>query len=197
MKQGAKREAAQRAKREAAQRANQRAKRESGRLKGFSCQENAQAHTHAVKPDDSLGREPAAFAIERIEVMPDRIRCLVRVNTALSSASCARAKALSLARFPQLREHRCLNAEGRAFADEEFTTDVAHLFEHLAIELERIELERQAAKTGFPGFCGTTQPVDEKSGRWRVEINYTDDLVALSALREAAGFLEKALQEGA
>ncbi len=106
-------------------------------------------------------------------------------------------------------DHHCVNDEGCAFSDEGFETNMAHLFEHLAIEIEREGLAEtrlsedglaetcRAKSPSVAGFCGTTEPVDEKRGLWRVEINYTDDLVALSALREAAGFLKEALQEGA
>ena len=42
-------------------------------------------------------------------------------------------------------------------------------------------------------FVGTSEWTDEAQGRARVEVNFTDDLVALRAFREATQFLNDAV----
>ena len=88
------------------------------------------------------------------------------------------ARAMTL--LPGLRGHRCDNGAGLTFAQELADTEVAHLFEHVAVEL--------MALAGSPDtLAGRTTWDFRRDGRgvFHVLVDYDDDLIAIGALTEA------------
>jgi hypothetical protein len=68
------------------------------------------------------------------------------------------------AELPGLRKHRCDNGRHRSFYEEARNTELAHLFEHLLIEL--------AATSGSAreNLCGATN-LDEAPARYRIRVS--------------------------
>ncbi len=145
----------------------------------------------------------SALAVERIAFERDRMVLLVRV--AGGPAAClgpAAAARLSAAR-PFLTQH-ALNAEGASFGAILDRTSLPHVLEHLVIDFQA-EAQAQAAARGahHPAatfstarnrsaatFVGTTEWLDERAGLARVAVNFTDDLIALAALKAACALME-------
>jgi hypothetical protein len=146
----------------------------------------------------------SALAVERIAFERDRMVLLVRV--AGGPAAClgpAAAARLSAAR-PFLTRHACLNAEGASFGAILDRTSLPHVLEHLVIDFQA-EAQAQAAARGAhrpaatfstarnrsaATFVGTTEWLDERAGLARVAVNFTDDLIALAALKAACALME-------
>lgn len=125
--------------------------------------------------------------VERIAVKRDRISLLVRL-----AAHAPRHVSPQLAReaasaFPGIEHHTCVNDYGPEFGDVLVGTSVPHLLEHLIIH-GQINHESTPSRATL---LGTTEWINQKEGLARIEVNYVDDLVALSALREALAFLNE------
>lgn len=97
------------------------------------------------------------------------------------------------AEFPHLGAHACVNACGSQFADVMEHTSLAHVLEHLVIDLQ------VQAAYGTPErettFVGTTEWVNKAAGIARVRVSFADDLVALATFRQATETLNKLLDE--
>ena len=94
------------------------------------------------------------------------------------------ARAISL--MPGLRGHRCDNGEGLTFVEELADTEIAHLLEHVTVEL--------MALSGSPDtLAGRTVWDFAADGRgvFHVRIEYDDDLVAIGALSEASAIVDR------
>ena len=88
--------------------------------------------------------------------------------------------------FPDLPHHTCVNESGPTFASVMDRTPLPHLLEHLVIDLQT-----RAATCDDAAFVGTTDWIDEAAGTARVQVSFTDDLVALRAFRDAAAYLNE------
>ena len=127
----------------------------------------------------------SAFAVERVAIERDRMALLVRVDGGPAAhLSPAAAERLRAAR-PRLARHACLNAEGAPFGDILARTSLPHVLEHLIIDFQAEMNDRSAAT-----FVGTTEWLNEREGLARVEVNFTDDLIALAALKAASALIE-------
>ena len=128
------------------------------------------------------------IAVARIQVKRGRIVCDVRIVNPAHRYTDPRLAAAVLARFPTLRAHACVNARGKTFGSVIEHTSLAHLLEHLWIELQvRASTDEQAR------FVGTTEWLDEATGTARIQMSYRDDLQALRTFNEAASFLNNAV----
>ncbi|MCL2324519.1 MAG: hypothetical protein FWC48_02965 [Actinomycetia bacterium] len=89
--------------------------------------------------------------------------------------------------LPGLAKHRCDNGKHRSFCDEARDTELAHLFEHLLIEL--------AATSGAPReqLSGATN-LDEAPARYRIRISGLQSAVQAEVCRENAMRLLKRLK---
>lgn len=128
----------------------------------------------------------APLRIERVAFERDRMVLLVRVSG--GPAAClgnARAARLLDAR-PTLAAHACLNAEGAPFGTILARTSLPHVLEHLVIDFQAEHPESDAAAT----FVGTTEWLSEREGLARVAVKFSDDLIALGALKSALALLE-------
>ena len=122
--------------------------------------------------------------VGRIVVRPGRLICDIRVpDTALRVAPAELVEEAVL-QYPSLPHHSCVNEVGPTFADVMGSTSLPHLIEHIAIDAQtRRSRDRQAS------FVGTSEWLDEASGRARIELSFSDDLEAMRALNEALDFV--------
>lgn len=112
------------------------------------------------------------------------------------SAACAER---ICALLPNLRNHLCVNrtAEGPRFADEIVGTELAHLLEHVIIELQG---QAYWGVRPAPRFIGHTSWAEELAvtraqgiALMRTTVTFADDLVALQAVKEAVTLVEWAV----
>lgn len=131
--------------------------------------------------------------VHSVTVCSDRVDVVVRVEseramrTSLTEAVADRA----LEALPGLASHRCLNDDGRPFAEELADTEVPHLFEHVVLEL--------MANAGSPrSLRGETAWDFKRDGRgvFRVSLEYDDDLVCLGAIKSAGRLVGYMLNGG-
>lgn len=129
-----------------------------------------------------------ALSLERISVHNDRVICDVVLSPRaprMTSPELARCVAAS---FPDVPRHACVNEVGDTFAAVMDRTSLPHLLEHLVIDLQT-----RAATDDAAVFVGTTMWTDELGRKARIEVSFTDDLVALRAFRDALHFLNSAV----
>lgn len=90
-----------------------------------------------------------------------------------------------LALLPGLRKHTCENGSAHGISAELGDTETPHLFEHLAVEL--------MALAGSPRTLKGETTWDfsaDGEGMYRVRLAYDHDLVALGAIKAAAGIVD-------
>ena len=84
--------------------------------------------------------------------------------------------------LPRMRRHTCFNESGSTFCQECRNTEIAHLFEHIIIELQ---LQAQQEPTDvLRGETEWNWHVDPK-GHYRVSVDYRNELLAFGAVRLA------------
>lgn len=127
----------------------------------------------------------APLALERVAIERDRMALLVRVAGGAGARLSPAAAARLLRERPTLAAHACLNEAGEPFGTILGRTSLPHILEHLIIDFQA-ELDDRSAAT----FVGTTEWLDEAGGLARVEVNFTDDLIALAALKAARALME-------
>ncbi len=132
---------------------------------------------------------PKPIVVERVAVSEGRLSILVRMAPNAPRNVESQLLQAALAKYPSLPFHACVNDKGSAFADVMCETSVPHLLEHLIID-EQVRDERTPQNAVL---VGTTEWLDERKGRARIEVNFTDDLVALRALREAVAFVNEGM----
>ena len=73
-----------------------------------------------------------------------------------------------------------------SFAEVLARTSLPHALEHLVIDLQAANPACASDAT----FVGTTEWLSKRDGLARVTVNFTDDLIALGALKDALALLE-------
>ena len=126
------------------------------------------------------------LAVERIAFERDRMALLVRVPEGADASLGVRGADRLLAARPSLAFHTCLNAEDAPFAEVLARTSLPHALEHLVIDLQAANPACASDAT----FVGTTEWLSKRDGLARVTVNFTDDLIALGALKDALALLE-------
>lgn len=124
--------------------------------------------------------ENPPISISSIVVRRGRLTCEIEVPDARFRYTNPQIAQRVLDVYPSLSRHACVNAEGRTFSCVIEHTSIAHLLEHLAVELQT-----RAADNPKALFVGTSEWLDEASGKACVQLSFSDDLVALRALKEA------------
>lgn len=124
------------------------------------------------------------IAIEQIVVGAGRMLCDVALAPETPRATSPALIERVCAEFPHLARHSCVNERGPYFGAVMNDTPLPHLLEHIVIDLQTRRSDN-AAQT----FVGTTEWIDETAGKARVQVSFTDDLVALRAFRDAVRFL--------
>lgn len=123
-----------------------------------------------------------AVRVTDIRVRPDRLVLTVQCAPGVRATTPALAKAL-VAAAPTLPAHACVNECGPTFGAVLGRTSVPHVLEHLIIDAQARAVGEGAT------FVGTTTWLDEAAGTARVEVSYTDDLMALAAVKRALSLL--------
>lgn len=92
--------------------------------------------------------------------------------------------------IPEICDHTCLGDNGSTFKDAMGATEIAHLLEHVAIEL--------MARTGIGGdiSCGRTYAVEDEPRTYDIQLGCPDDVLVASALSSAAWILQWAYSGG-
>lgn len=138
----------------------------------------------SAKPEARPGAAPAV-TVERIAVRKDRISLIVRVSEdapLYTNPDIARRVA---AACPTVVHHACVNDVGPTFGAVIDSTPLPHLLEHLIIDAQ----VRESGALTEKSFVGTTEWLDERERLARVEVNFSDDLEALRAVRRALSLL--------
>lgn len=122
------------------------------------------------------------IVVESVQVGAHQLEALVHVtDPALMRTSAVPSLAHdALSLLPGLRRHTCENDAGLHFGAELADTESAHLLEHVTVEL--------MALAGSPRSLRAETRWDfsaDGRGRFRLSLDYDDDLVALGALKEA------------
>lgn len=90
--------------------------------------------------------------------------------------------------MPELRDHVCLGDESGVFGDVMGDTELAHLLEHVTVEL--------LARTDVAGdiACGQTSEVGERT--YKIVLKCVDDVLVVGALSSAAWIMQWAFSGG-
>ncbi len=126
------------------------------------------------------------FNIMKITVGEDALRARVLVNPGmpLRTAEDIEATARVYYLAPAIAKHVCLGDTGAAFQDCMGDTEVAHLLEHLTVEIMN--------QTGLAGAisCGRTHAVPEDPRLFDIELSCPDDALTVGALSSAAFMMQ-------
>ena len=144
------------------------------------------------------------LSVDKLTVYADRIVALVSVDTNNAYTTPELAKQALKIR-PNLAHHTCINEKGPTFAAVIERTPIPHLFEHVVVDiLTEATADAAGAAVETVGITagstsvnnsssnvvvGTSEWLDRKAGTARVEVSYSDDLVALAAFKTAEEFL--------
>lgn len=128
--------------------------------------------------------------VSRVTVRRGRLVCDVEVADLHWRFTTPELAEKVLRAFPSLAHHTCVNDRGRTFFAVIACTPLPHLLEHLVIDFQVRE-----SKDPRASFAGTTCWIDKPAGHARVEVEFTDDLDALSALCAATDFINGAVVE--
>lgn len=92
--------------------------------------------------------------------------------------------------MPEICEHTCLGDAGSTFKDAMGATEIAHLLEHVSIEL--------MARTGIAAdiTCGRTWEVEGEPRTYDIQLDCPDDVLVASALSSGAWILQWAYSGG-
>lgn len=142
----------------------------------------ASGGAHASSTD--RGAASAPLAIGRMVVGAGRLVCEVHLAPGVPRLTSPALARRVCARFPDLPRHTCVNGAGPTFAAVIDRTPLPHLLEHLVIDLQT-----RASAHDDASFVGTSEWIDEAAGTARIQVSFTDDLVALRAFRDATEFL--------
>lgn len=131
--------------------------------------------------------------IQRVAVGPRHVTARVRVadDAPLTTDQDLVGTTRVYNLMPEICDHACLGDEGATFRDALPATEVAHLFEHVAVEL--------MARSGLAGdiSCGRARELPDGDGRtFEVQVDCPDDVLAVGALSSAAWIVQWAYSGG-
>ena len=119
--------------------------------------------------------------VTNIVVKKFRIICTVQLTKLKYSNEVI--KFALLEKMPTLAAHKCKNSKGKNFVEVMDSTSLAHVLEHMIIDIQTKHTDK--------ALFGTTEWIDEQSGNAKIELTYTDDIVCLSAIKEASNLLNE------
>jgi len=137
--------------------------------------------------------EYEALRITSIVVRADRIVCDLKIDPRHAYTTPAVAAYVSRC-FPDLPLHACVNERGDTFGAVIADTSLAHLFEHIVIDIQ-VSSQVAAVQAQERTFVGTSEWIDEGKGEARVVVNFNDDMDALRAFRAASNIINDAMIE--
>lgn len=130
--------------------------------------------------------------ITRVEVGERNLEATVRVmpGAPLMTSEDIEATALVYNVMPHIAEHACTGDAGSQFKDAMGNTELAHLLEHVAVEL--------MARAGSDGqiVCGRTRSVADDPRSFVIQLACPDDVLAIAALSSAAWVIDWAFTGG-
>lgn len=132
------------------------------------------------------------FNIEKITVGAEKLTARIAVNEGLPIMTSEDIEATARVYYlaPQIAHHLCLGDEGPEFQDCMHDTEVAHLLEHLSVEIMR--------ETGLAGdvSCGRTRRAPGEDRAFEVELSCPDDALTIGALSSATFMMDWAFLHG-
>ncbi len=138
-----------------------------------------------MEPTSAQTNTPAApITLERLSISPGKLTAWVRLRPDARYTNPHLAHRVT-ADFPQLPLHACVNPHGPTFASVLEHTSLAHLLEHLIIDVQVAHTPDETAAT----FAGHTTWVSEADGLARITVSFRDDACALRALQEALQYV--------
>ena len=126
------------------------------------------------------------FDIKKVTVGKEKLCARVRVadGAPLMTSEDIEATARVYYLAPAIAKHLCLGDAGREFQDCMGATELAHLLEHLSVEILN--------QTGLAGkvSCGRTRAVAGEERTYDVELSCPDDALTIGALSSAVFMME-------
>lgn len=130
--------------------------------------------------------------IQRVEIGPQNLTARVRVadDAPLMTSEDLQGTTRVYRLMPHIIEHTCLGDAGDTFKACMGNTELAHLLEHVTVEL--------LAQTDMAGdiTSGRTYPLEGDDRAFDVEISCKDDVLTVAALSSAAWILDWAYSGG-
>lgn len=126
------------------------------------------------------------FNILKITVGEDKIRARVLVNPGMPLMTSEDIEATARVYYlaPAIAKHVCLGDAGRAFQDCMGDTELAHLLEHLTVEIMN--------ETGLAGdiSCGRTRAIENDPRVYEIELSCPDDALTIGSLSSATFMMD-------
>lgn len=126
------------------------------------------------------------FNIMKITIDAKKLRARVLVNPGMPVMTSEDIEATARVYYlaPAIAKHVCLGDTGREFQDCMGDTELAHLLEHLTVEILN--------ETGLAGdiSCGRTRGVAGDERLFEIELSCLDDALTIGALSSAAFMME-------
>ena len=130
------------------------------------------------------------FEIKKVVVGPKNLDATVELAPSAPMMTCEDLEGTTRVWevMPQLRDHVCLGDESGTFGDVMGDTELAHLLEHVTVEL--------LARTDIAGdiSCGQTTEVGERT--YKLTFKCPDDVLVVGALSSAAWLMQWAFSGG-
>lgn len=130
------------------------------------------------------------FDIKKVVVGPKNLEATVELaaNAPLMTIEDLEGTTRVWQVMPELRDHVCLGDESGVFGDVMGNTELAHLLEHVTVEL--------LARTDIAGdiACGQTTEVGERT--YKITLKCVDDVLVVGALSSAAWLMQWAFSGG-
>lgn len=130
------------------------------------------------------------ISIERVTIDPKKMRAQVRFGEGLplSTSQNIEATARVYWLMPEIAEHACFGDKGTTFQNVMGDTELAHLLEHVAVELVSRTSSMQSVA------CGKTRELSEPR-TYEIELTCPDDVLCSAALASAADIVQWAFVE--
>lgn len=130
------------------------------------------------------------FDIKKVTVGPKNLEAIVELaaNAPVMTSEDLEGTTRVWQVMPELRDHVCLGDESGVFGDVMGDTELAHLLEHVTVEL--------LARTDVAGdiACGQTSEVGERT--YKIVLKCIDDVLVVGALSSAAWIMQWAFSGG-
>ncbi|WP_253200941.1 hypothetical protein [Collinsella sp. zg1085] len=132
------------------------------------------------------------FNIMKISIGPRKLTARVLINPGMPTRTSEDIEATARVYYlaPAIAEHSCLGDTGEHFQDCMADTELAHLLEHLSVELMN--------QTGLAGqvVSGRTSPVVADERLFDIGLSCPDDVLTVGALSSAVFMMEWAFLHG-
>ena len=130
------------------------------------------------------------FDIKKVTVGPRTLAAEVEVapNAPLLTSDDPEGTRLMVELMPQIADHVCLGDAGPHFGEVVEQTELAHLLEHVTVEL--------LARTDIAGDISTGRTVQTGERSFEVELSCPDDVLVAGALSSAVWIMQWAYSGG-